>query len=204
MNMRVRLHGPQKFLGIMLLSLLLAGCQGISLSSLPAVPTHHRLPYAIALDVTSLNMYSVEPGAATWPLPPLRHYVTTRPPSDTLDKAQWKKVLTEYLNERNTFQHLVEDGEQSDLILELRVHLFIDPGASFKFDYNYWAQVEGVVKLARYDREVARQIGVGKAPGYMRQSRAKNELFFNKAVFQALDDLVTKLEQDRRLHPSSL
>jgi hypothetical protein len=172
-------HGvPQNILSMVLLGLVLSSCQTITLNTLPAVPTHRMLPYSVALEVTSLNIYWVEPGAGTWPLPPLRHYVTTRPPSATLDKAQWKDVLIDYLNDRKTFQHLVKDGDKADLILDLRVHLFVDPGASFKFDYNYWAHIDGIVKITK--------------------------LFLNKAVFQALDALITRLETDRQLHPSSL
>lgn len=185
-------------------AVFLTGCQTIELRSLPAVPTHQELPYSVAVEVTSLNIYWVEPGAATWSLPPLRHYVTTRPLSANLDKKQWQKVLTEYLHDRKTFQRVVKTGEEADLKLELRVNLFIDPGASFKFDYHYWAHVDGVMKIARYDRQIMQQTGFGKAQGTVTQSRSKNEIFVNEAVFQALDAMITKLERARQLKAGSL
>jgi hypothetical protein len=204
MNVHFPQGVPQNILGIVVLGLCLSSCQTITLNSLPAVPTHRMLPYSVALDITSLKIYDVEPGAATWPLPPLSHYATIRSPSVTLDKAQWKEALMDYLNERKTFQHLVKEGDKADLILDLRVHLFVDPGASYKFDYNYWAHIDGIVKIAQYDREVARQTGFGKAHGNITQSHSEDELFLNRAVLQALDILITKLETDRQLYPSSL
>ena len=183
----------------MLIGLFLAGCKPITLNPLPAVPTQRMLPYTVSLEVTSLNMYWVEPGAGTWPLPPIPSYVTARAPSATLDKTQWENVLTNYLNNRKTFQHLIKQDDKADLILDLRVHLFIDPGASFKFDYSYWARIDGVVKIAQYDREVARHTGVGKAHGDKTHSHSKDEIFLNEAVFQALDTLITKFESDRQL-----
>ena len=180
---------------------LAVGCTTLTFHPAPVVPTNLSLPYTAQVRLTELAAYMVEPGAALQTDSPLQNTVTQAKSVPALSAKEWDKLIVDYVTARQTFRRVVPDGP-ADMIVALRIFLYIDPGLGFKFNHTYIAKADAVLKDPHNGRALATYAGSGKAFGVVsRGSREDDEGPINKSVQAALNDLFGKLETDKRILP---
>src|SRR5687768_4005172 len=180
------------------LSLLFVGCAGSSFQLPPVVPTKQPLPYTAQLRRAELAAYIVEPGATLRPDPLLENHVARPAATPFLTAKQWEHTVLEYLRARQTFRRVVEQG-QADIGMEVRVLVYIDPGVQSEFSHTYLAHSEAIVANADTGGAVGNYSGVGKATGQIsRDSTAADEGLTGMSIRAALNDLFSKIENDKR------
>lgn len=180
---------------------LAMGCTTLAFHPAPVVPTRSSLPYIAQVRLTELAAYMVEPGAALRTDLELQNAVTQANSVPAMSAQQWDKSIVDYVIARQTFRKVVLDG-RADVILAMRIFLFIDPGLGFKSKHTYIAKTDAVLKDPQNGRAVATYAGFGKAFGVVsRSSREDDEGPINKSTQAALNDLFGKLETDKRILP---
>lgn len=181
------------------LVLLTAGCAKLTFHPAPVVPAKSPLPYTAQVRVTELAAHMVEPGATLLANPNLQDAVTQATAVPGLSAQEWASSITDYVAARQTFRKIVAEG-RADVIVALRIFLYIDPGLEFKFNHTYVAKTDVVLKDPLSGRAFAAYTGFGKAFGLVsRGSREDDEGPINKSVQAALSDMFGKLEADKRL-----
>jgi len=179
--------------------LLATGCTKLTFHPAPVIPTKSSLPYTAQVQVTELAAHMVEPGATLLANPNLQDSVTQATSVPGLSAQEWASSITDYVAARHTF-HKVVAGGRADVIVTLRIFLYIDPGLGFKFNHTYVTKTDAVLKDPLSGRTFATYTGFGKAFGLVsRGSREDDEGPINKSVQAALNDLFGKLEADKRL-----
>jgi hypothetical protein len=117
----------------------------------------------------------------------------------SLSVKQWETAVQDYVTARQTFRKVVESGP-SDIGMAMRIFIYIDPGAGFKFNHTYVARADATVTDPRTGRALMGYSGLGKAVGPVsRGSKEDDEGPINRSVQAALNDLFSKLETDKRL-----
>ena len=203
MERTLNVHGPVPLLiGFRLLTLVvgwaLGGCNHIVLDPTPVVPTTQPVPYSVRIELTDVGAYLVQAGTSMIADPGLQNHVTAKVPSVERAKPQWEQAILDYLAVRKTFRQIVKEGP-ADLLMTLRVFVYVDPGASFKFNHIYVAKVDGAIRDPRYGRVLLDSVGKGKAVGGVsRGGKEDDQEPINRAVRSALNDLFGKLERDKR------
>jgi hypothetical protein len=130
--------------------------------------------------------------------PHIENHVTGVSHSLETAKKEWEHSVAEYLAARKTFTYLSTDS-QTDLVLTMRLNLYIDPGVLFKFNHIYMARVETTLADPRTGR-VHRYVGLGKSAGdVVRGGKEDDRGPINRAVQSALNDLFGKIESDAQL-----
>ncbi len=179
--------------------LVAAGCQSISFEPAPVVPTKHRLAQSARVTLTDLGAYTVNPGATMSADPNIQDRVTGQVASLTQDKRRWERAVAEYLSARRTFRSVVTEGS-AELDLPVRLSIYIDPSLGFKFDTIYVVRAEAQLFEHGQARPFGEFTGFGKAAGVVRRSGPRDdEGPTNQAVQAALNDLFSKLENDKRI-----
>jgi len=177
----------------------LTACNHVTLALNPVVPTTEPVAYSARVELTDVGVYVVQPGATMIADPRLQNHVTGKIPSLDRAKPQWEQAVLEYLAARKTFRQVVKEGP-ADLLMSLRVFIYVDPGDSFKFNHIYVAKVDGALWDPSHGRVLLEYIGKGKACGDVsRGGKADDREPINQAVRAALNDLFGQLERDRRL-----
>ncbi len=180
---------------------LAIGCTTLTFHPAPVLPTKSSLPYTAQVRLTELAAYMVEPGATLRADPDLQNTVTQAKSVPNISAQEWDKSIVDYVTARQTFRKVVRDG-RADVIVVLRIFLYIDPGLGFKFNHTYIAKVDAVLKDPHNGRALATYAGFGKAFGVVsRGSREDDEGPINKSVQAALNDLFGKLETDKQILP---
>ncbi|WHZ22773.1 MAG: hypothetical protein OJF47_001885 [Nitrospira sp.] len=183
------------------LVILATGCTKLTFHPTPVVPTKSSLPYTAQVQLTELAAHMVEPGATLLANPNLQDSVTQATSVPGLSAQEWTASITDYVAARQTFRKVVEGG-RTDVIVALRIFLYIDPGLEFKFNHTYMAKTDAVLKDPHSGRILATYTGLGKAFGLVyRGSREDDEGPINKSVQAALNDMFGKLETDKRILP---
>lgn len=181
--------------------LLATGCTKLTFHPAPVVPTKSSLPYTAQVQLTELAAHIVEPGATLLANPNLQDSVTQATSVPGLSAQEWTASITDYVAARQTFRKVVERG-QADVIVALRIFLYIDPGLGFNFNHTYIAKTDAALKDSHSGRTFATYTGFGKAFGLIsRGSREDDEGPINKSVQAALNDVFGKLETDKRILP---
>ncbi len=130
--------------------------------------------------------------------PSLQNHVTGTVPSLERAKPQWEQAISEYLAARKTFRQVVKEGP-ADLLMTLRVLIYVDPGVSFKFKHVYVAQIDGALRDPRNGRALIESVGKGKAfVEVSRDGKDDDREPINRAVRAALNEMCEKLERNRR------
>ena len=180
---------------------LVVGCSTPPIHPAPVVPTKSLLSYSAQVRLMEFAAYLVEPGATLRPVSNLRNSVIQADAAPAISAQAWDKYILDYATARQTFRRVVPDGP-ADVAVMLRLFIFIDPGAGFKFRHTYVAEADAVLKDARNGSRLATYTGFGKAFGEVsRDSREDDEAPINKSVQEALNDLFGKLEGDKRNLP---
>jgi hypothetical protein len=186
-------------LSLVVLGCSLAACNYILLDPTPVVPPGQSVPYSARLELTDVGAYLVQPGATMIVDPHLQNHVTAKVSSLDRAKPQWEQAVLDYLAARKTFRQVVKEGP-ADLLMTLRVFVYVDPSVSFKFNHVYVAKVDGTLRDPRNGRALIEYVGKGKAFGEVsRSGKDDDKEPINLAVRAALNDLFGKLERDRRL-----
>lgn len=181
------------------IAILATGCTKLTFHPAPVVPTKSSLPYSAQVQLTELAAHMVEPGATLLANPNLQDSVTQATSVPGLSAQEWTASVTDYVAARQTFRKVVEGG-RADVIVALRIFLYIDPGLGFKFNHTYIAKTDAVLKDPQSGRTLATYTGFGKAFGLVsRGSREDDEGPINKSVQAALNDVFGKLETDKRI-----
>ena len=181
--------------------LLATGCAKFTFHPAPVVPSKSSLPYTAQVQLTTLAAHMVEPGATLLPIPNLQDAVTQATSVPELSAQEWATSITNYVSARQSFRQVVEGG-RADVIVALRILLYIDPGLGFKFRHTYIAKTDAALKDPRNGRTLATYTGFGKALGFVsRGSREDDEGPINKSVQAALNDVFGKIETDKRVLP---
>ena len=179
---------------------LVTGCSTLSFRPAPVVPTKYPLPYRAQIHVTELGVYAVEPGSTLRTDPALASHVLPADSTPAISAKEWERAIIDYVTARQTFLELVEHGE--DVVIALRLFIYIDPGVGFKFNHTYVARADALVKEPRSGRVLASHSGFGKAFGAVsRNAREDDEGPINRSTQGALNDVFDKLEKDRRTLP---
>ena len=180
---------------------LAIGCTTLTFHPAPVIPTKSSIPYTAQVRLTELAAYIVEPGATLRTDPDLQNTVTQGKSVPAMSAQEWEKSIIDYVTARQSFRKIVRDG-RADVIVALRIFLYIDPGLGFKSNHTYIAKADAVLKDPRNGRAIATYAGLGKAFGVVsRGSREDDEGPINKSVQAALNDLFGKLETDKRILP---
>jgi len=180
---------------------LAIGCTTLPFYPAPVVPTKSPLPYTAQVRLTELAAYMVEPGATLKQDPNLQNTVTQAKAVPAISAEEWDKSIVDYVTARQTFRKIVPDGV-ADVIVVLRIFIFIDPGLKSEFSHTYIAKADAVLKDPRNGSGLATYAGFGKAFGVVsRVSKEDDEGPINKSVQAALNDLFGKIEGDRRILP---
>jgi hypothetical protein len=180
---------------------LVIGCTTLTFHPSPVVPTKSPLPYTAQVRLTDLAAYMVEPGATLRTDLELQNAVTQAYSGPAMSAQEWDKAFVDYVVARQTFRKVVLDGRM-DVILALRIFLFIDPGLGSKSKHTYIAKADAALKDPQNGRAVATYAGFGKAfGGVSRNSGEDDEGPINRAFQAALNDLFGKLENDKRILP---
>lgn len=180
---------------------LAIGCNTLPFHPAPVVPTKSPLPYTAQVRLTELAAYLVEPGATLRQDPNLQNTVTLAKSVPAISAQEWDKSIVDYVTARQTFRKIVPDG-RADVMVVLRIFIFIDPGVGFKFSHTYVAKADAVLKDPHNGMSLATYAGLGKAFGVVsRDSREDDKGPINKSVQAALNDLFGKIEGDRRILP---
>jgi hypothetical protein len=196
---RSRRGAAVRLIALFVLVCGLTACNHIMLDPTPVVPTRQPLPYSARIQLTDMGAYLVQPGATMIPDPRLQNYVTGKLPSLDRAKPQWAQAVLDYLATRKTFRQAVKEGP-ADLLMTLRVFVYVDPSVSFKFNHVYVAKVDGALRDPRNGRALIEYVGKGKAfGGVIRGGKDDDREPINRAVRAALNDLFGKLERDQRL-----
>lgn len=186
---------------VMGLATLAIGCTTLTFHPAPVVPTKSSLPYTAQVHLSELAAYLLEPGATLLTNPNLQDMVRQARSVPSLSAQEWDKSILDYVTARQTFRKVVRDG-RADVIVALRIFLYIDPGLGFKFNHTYIAKADAALKDPHNGRVLATYAGFGKAIGVVsRGSREDDEGPINKSVQAALNDLFGKLETDKRILP---
>lgn len=205
MECRCRAHGPMlHLLGGRALALVigwaLSGCNHLVLEPVPVVPTNQSVSYSARVELADVGAYLVQPGATMIADPSLQNHVIAKIPSVEGAQPQWEEAIREYVLARRTFRQVVKEGP-ADLSMTLRVFIYVDPGASYKFNHIYVAKVDGALRDPRSGRVLLDYVGKGKAVGDVRRGGKEDDREpMNRAVRSALNDLFGKLERDKRWH----
>lgn len=187
-----------RWLSLAVIGCSLTACNHIVLDPAPVVPTTQPVPYSARMELTDVGAFLVQPGATMIADPSLQNHVTGTVPSLDRAKPQWEQAISEYLAARKTFRQVVKEGP-ADLLMTLRVLIYVDPGVSFKFKHVYVAQIDGALRDPRNGRAFIEYAGKGKAFGEVsRGGKDDDREPINRAVRAALNDLCEKLERDRR------
>jgi hypothetical protein len=172
-----------------------AGCSNLIFQPAPVVPTTSPLPYSAKVKLTEIESYMVKPGATMIADPHLENHVTGVSNSLGPAKKEWEKAIVEYLAARKTFTYLSVDS-QTDLLLSMRLHIYIDPGVFFKFNHVYVARVEAFLPNPQTG-QLNSYLGLGKSTGDVsRGGKEDDQGPINAAVQSALNDLFGKIEND--------
>lgn len=178
---------------------LAIGCTPLTFHPGPVVPTKSSLPYTAEVRLTDLAAYLVEPGATLRTDPALQNVVTQGKSVPSISAQGYDQSIVDYVTARQTFRKVMPDG-RADVIVALRIFVFIDPGLGFKSHHTYIAKADAVLKDLQNGRALATYAGFGKAFGVVsRGSREDDEGPINKSVQAALNDLFGKLENDKRV-----
>jgi hypothetical protein len=200
-----KIRGPShrgvavRLIALSVLGYVLAACNHILLDPAPVVPTAQSMPYSARIELTEMGAYLVHPGATMIVDPRLQDHVTGKVPSLDRAKPQWEQSVLDYLAARKTFRQVVKEGP-ADLLMTLRVFVYVDPSVSFKFNHVYVAKVDGALRDPRNGRVLLEYIGKGKTVGEVsRSGKDDDKQPINRAVREAFNELFGKLERDRRL-----
>ena len=167
----------------------------------PVVPTKSPLPYSAQIRLIESAAYMVEPGATLRPVSNLRNSVTETNAVPILSGQAWNKAILEHVSARQTFRRVVTEGP-ADVAVRLRLFVFIDPGVESKFRDAYVAEAEAVLQDFHNGSTLATYVGFGKALGSeSRDSREDDEGPVDLSVQRALNDLLGKIENDKRTLP---
>ena len=181
------------------LSLLLVSCTGSSFQLPPVVPTKQQLPYTAQLRRAELAAYIVEPGATLTPDPHLENHVTRTASTPFLTARQWEETVLEYMRARQTFRRVVEKGA-ADIGMDVRIFIYIDPGVQSEFSHTYFARSEASVINPHTGGAIDSYSGFGKAMGEgSKDSNEADEGLTRMSIRAALNDLFSKIENDKRL-----
>lgn len=177
---------------------LMADCSNLVFQPAPVVPTNSPLPYSAKVKLSQVEAYMVQPGATMIADPRIENHVTGVSNSLGDAKNEWEKSIADYLAARKTFTYLSMDS-QTDLELTLRLHIYIDPGVSYKFNHFYIARIDATLTDPRMG-QLNSYLGLGKSPGdVVRGGKEDDQVPINNAVQSALNDLFGKIENDLRL-----
>jgi hypothetical protein len=177
----------------------LTGCESVPFDPTPVVPTKNPLPYSASVKLTHVASYDLEPGSSLLADPNLQNHVVGVSSGTNWAKQEWQKSIVTYLDTRQTFSRVVEEG-RGELDLALRITIYVDPGALFQHSYVYIARAEAAVSKPPSNLTRARYSGFGKAVGEVSRSGPQDDREpVNRAVHAALNDLLGKLETDTRL-----
>ncbi|MCC2639698.1 MAG: exported protein of unknown function [Nitrospira sp.] len=186
------------FMGIVIVTLAV-GCTTSTFRPALVVPTKSSLPYTAQIRLTDIAAYTVEPGATLRTDPDLHDTVTEADSTPAISGRKWDKSVVDYVTARRTFRKVVAD-ELADVIVAVRIFVFIDPGLEFKFNHTYVAKADALLKDPQNGRTLATYAGFGKAFGDVsRGSGEDDDTPINKSVQAALNDLFGKLETDKRI-----
>ena len=184
--------------------MLAVGCNSSSTQPVhpaPVVPTKSPLPYSAQIRLIESAAYMVEPGATLRPVSNLRNSVTETNAAPILSGQAWNKAILEHVSARQTFRRVVTEGP-ADVAVRLRLFVFIDPGVESKFRDAYVAEAEAVLQDFHNGSTLATYVGFGKALGSeARDSREDDEGPIDLSVQRALNDLLGKIENDKRTLP---
>jgi hypothetical protein len=98
------------------------------------------------------------------------------------------------------FSEVLQNG--GDVVIVLRLLVYIDPGVGFKFNHTYVARADALVKEPRTGRVLTSHSGFGKAFGAVsRNARQDDEGPINKSTQAALNDVFNMTEKDPRTLP---
>lgn len=185
--------------GFIIFGWSLTACNHIVLDPTPVVPTSRPVPYSARIELADAGVYLVQPGATMLPDPRLQNHVTENISSSERAKPQWEQAVIEYLAARKTFRQTVKEGP-ADVLMTLRLFVYVDPGLSFKFNHTYVAEIDGALRDPRSGRVLVNYVGKGKAFGDVsRGGKADDHEPINRAIRAALNDFFGKLERDKRL-----
>lgn len=172
-----------------------------SLTFLPApvVPTTHPLPYSAQVQVSHITAYSVQPGATLTTDPRTQHFIDPFGTIPPLSREEWTATVLDYVAARQTFRR-ISTTEQADLMLALRVSVYVDPGMEDDFNYTYVTKTDANLIDPRNGRVITYYSGFGKAFGPVSRSSMEADKFtLNQSLHSALNDLFDKIEADTQL-----
>lgn len=183
---------------LMFMAFLVAGCSSLVFQPDPVVPTNSPLPYSAKVKLSQVEAYMVKPGATMIADPHIENHVTEVSNSLGNAKKEWEKSIADYLAARKTFTYLSMDS-QTDLELTMRLHIYIDPGVQYKFNYVYIARIDAALTDPRTG-QLNSYLGLSKSAGdVVRGGKEDDQVPINSAVQSALNDLFGKIENDLRL-----
>lgn len=200
-NIREQVRSHHRFLifGFILFGCSLTGCNPMVLDPTPVVPTSQPVAYSARVELADAGIYMVQPGASMIPDLRLQNHVTAKITSLDRAKSQWEQAVIEYLAARKTFRSIAKT-DFPDVVMTLRLFVYIDPSVSFKFNHVYVAKIDGALRDPRNGRVLLDHVGKGKAFGEVsRDGKDDDREPINRAIRAALNDLFGKLEQDKRL-----
>ena len=164
----------------------------------PVVPSKQQLPYTALLRRAELAAYVVEPGTTLRPDPHLENHVTRPGITPLLTANQWRQTVLEHIGARQTFRSVVEQ-DPTDLRMDVRVLLYIDPGVQTEFSQTYVAQSYALLVHPNTGGAIAEYSGFGKATGQApKNSNVADQGLTGMAIRAALNDLCAKIENDKR------